>query len=108
MDEIAKGATAQANDAENGTYIAKTLEDDFDKLYENSTVMKKGFENVNNENLKASKVMENLSNKNTKSDEEIAEIYMDIKSLDEKTKNISSILDTPYLTRQIFLPSMQQ
>ena len=94
MDEIAKGATAQANDAENGTYIAKTLEDDFDKLYENSTVMKKGFENVNNENLKASKVMENLSNKNTKSDEEIAEIYMDIKSLDEKTKNISSILDT--------------
>lgn len=94
MDEIAKGAMTQADDSEKGTYIAKTLESDFNKLHENSNIVKSGFENVNNENLKAAKVMENLSNKNAESDEEISEIYMDIQRLDEKTKNISSILDT--------------
>ena len=94
MDEISKGAMTQADDAEKGTYIAKTLESDFNKLHENSNIVKSGFENVNYENLKAAKVMENLSDKNAKSDEEISEIYMDIQSLDEKTKNISSILDT--------------
>lgn len=94
VEEIAKGATDQAYDAEKGVEIALRLSDKFDHLTNYTKEMLSSANGVKDANLEGVKAVEDLREKTEQNGEATESIEAAIMELDNKTKNIGSILDT--------------
>jgi methyl-accepting chemotaxis protein len=94
VDEIAKGATDQALDAENGVMIAKELSEKFIELNQNTESMLKTATEVMSSNQNGYRAVEGLITKTALTDEANEKIEKVIGELNIKTRDIGGILDT--------------
>lgn len=92
--EIAKGASEQASDAEKGASLTLELSNKLNELGDNTNKVLKSTEEVVEINQKGVKVVQDLQNKNKQNEYSIDKIETAIIELDNKTKNITNILET--------------
>lgn len=93
VEEIAGGAGNQAKDAEDGAIIAKDLSAKFQSLSNDTDDLLKSTKSVLDANVEGIEAISVLKEKTYLSDEANIEIEKVIKELDNKTQNISNILN---------------
>lgn len=94
VEEIAIGAAEQANDAENGTIIASSLDKKFEQLKDNSHIMYKNANKVDEANKEGMLTIETLIEKTDLNNQYINKAEKTINELNIKSNNISEILET--------------
>lgn len=94
VDQIAKGASAQANDAEKSASLTLELSNKINILDENTNKVLKAAEDVVEINQKGVQVVEELQHKNKQNQSSIEKIEAAIVDLDNKARNITNILET--------------
>lgn len=94
VNEIASGTNDTARDAESGVVVASSIDEKFDSLNQNSSLMRENAAEaiqVNQEGVEVLKVLSEQSGVSKQSNEEVAEAVI---RLDEGTKSISAIIET--------------
>ena len=94
VEEIAQGATQQANDTQEAAMVTSSLNDMFKKLMENTSEMLNSANDINDEKNISLKSIHELKEKTDKNNESTEEISSAIHSLKDKSENISDILET--------------
>ncbi|WBW99197.1 methyl-accepting chemotaxis protein [Oceanirhabdus sp. W0125-5] len=94
VEEIARGASEQAGQAENAALLTSELSMKLDELHNSSSIMIESTEIITNINESSVAVIEELKNKNNENSESIYRIENAIIELDNKSKNISSFIET--------------
>jgi methyl-accepting chemotaxis protein len=94
IDEIASGASSQANDVENCLMIASRLDEEFETILDISSKMHEDSDETDRINKEGLSIVEELSVKNNLNTVGIEKINDAIKDLDKNSVNIQSILAT--------------
>lgn len=94
IEEIAEGATNQAQEADAGNRKANELDQMFVSLIQDSNVMAENAENAMNVSRSGSEAISKLKEKSEVSKTSNQNVASAIKALDEKANSISSIVDT--------------
>jgi len=94
IEDIAKGSSEQAIDAEKASMVAITLSDKINELEANTNVMITSSEEVINANVAGVTAIDELKIKSSKSDDANKKIANVITELDEKTQHIGMILES--------------
>ena len=94
VEEIAIGASQQASEAQKGVELTVMLSDKINELQVNTSKMLLTTEEVDKTNLKGVKVVGELKGKNELNEKSINKIESAVLELDNKAKNITSILGT--------------
>ncbi|KNF09608.1 methyl-accepting chemotaxis sensory transducer with cache sensor Mcp [Gottschalkia purinilytica] len=94
IEEIAKGATEQAQDTEKGVQIVSILSDKLVELSNNSETMMKSAENIMKTSELSAGLVKELETKTKESNESTNRIEGAILSLDKKINYIEEILQT--------------
>lgn len=94
VEEIANGATEQAADTEKGVKIVNGLAEKIVELNTSADEMLNGAKEIMDINTSSIDLVEGLKEKTKENDEAIKRIERAIIELDNKTKNIGSIIET--------------
>lgn len=94
IDEIAQGASDQAMETERGAELIGSLAEKIQVLTENSETMSDAAGTVSSANVEGLKVMSELKTKTQENNESTTRIENAIKELENKSAQISTILET--------------
>lgn len=94
IEEISKGTSETANDAEKGALVAAQIRDQFVVLMENSTEMSNNAESAIEVNKVGFKALETLRAKSKESDKSNVRVKDAVYSLDSKSGDITEIIST--------------
>lgn len=94
IEEITKGTSETANDAEKGALVATKIRDQFIVLMDNSTEMSNNAESAIEVNKAGFKALETLREKSKESDKSNVKVKDAVYSLDSKSGDITEIIST--------------
>ncbi len=94
VDEIAKGTSEQAGDAEKAAHIVIELDNSFNNLMESNQKALRMTDKAQNENMNGIQSLEELKEKNRFTNESIERIQRAIEELNNRSGDIENILET--------------
>jgi methyl-accepting chemotaxis protein len=94
VEEIAKGATEQANDSQDAVVLANQLDTKFTELGKSSSGIADGANTAQNSNEKGLEVLLDLKQKSDENNASSLKIAEAINDLEQKSKDIGSILES--------------
>jgi methyl-accepting chemotaxis protein len=94
IEDIANGATSQASNIQNASILLNNFSDKLDNLNKKSHTMKEGSEKAISINEQTKSTMDELKDTNIENDKSTKEVEKSILSLNDKSKDISVIIET--------------